>query len=427
MNLSGKKLLILSGSNGANDIVNYAKSCGVTTIATDFLEVSPAKQLADFAHDVSTTDVDGVVDLARKYDVDGITTGTSEASMFTIIQVCKRLSLPFYATDSQLETINNKRKFKETLIAHGVPVIPQYPTQTQDGKISYEKIKFPAVLKPVDSSGAKGISVARDSDSLQAAIAHALAYSRKKEFIAEKLIEGLSEVFVNYTFVDGRFSVSSSFDIHRLPKNRGSELVALPLLYRAPSRRFDQFLSSVHGNLCDVFRSLGLKNGVMSIQSFASDDSFYIYEAGYRLGGAQMYIFTKALNDISALEMMVNFSLTGKMTDDLSMIERDDPRFRQPCCQLNIPLQPGRVSAISGVDLVDQMEEVLNVTQNHFVGDLIEEDGSIRQLGFRIHLTSIDQAQLHNTVKRIYRTLKVQGPDGENMLMGAEHLSPEWF
>jgi biotin carboxylase len=427
MNLSGKTLLVLSGSNGASDIVEYANANGAKTVATDYLKESPAKLLADYSHDVSTTDINGIIDLARKYSVDGITTGTSEASMFTILQVAKILNLPFYATDTQLERINNKRKFKEILVSHGVPVIPDHATRNIDGSIDLNSIKLPAVIKPVDSCGAKGISIVRNHQSIDSAISHALSYSRVKDLVVEKLIDGLSETFINYTIIDGNYSISSSFDIHRHPKKENDELVSLPLLYSAPSKHLDHFIQRVHPNLCNVFKELGLKNGVISIQSFAADESFFVYEAGYRLGGAQMYIFTKKLNNISALEMMVNFSIFGRMSDDSNILKRDQPKFKQPCCQLNIALQPGTIAKIDGVDLVNQMEEVLNVTQNHFVGDIINSDGSLRQLAFRIHLTANDQTSLYESSRNIFRKLCVLNNKGEDMLMGFDHIQKEWF
>jgi len=48
-------------------------------------------------------------EIAKRHNVDGLTTGTSEVSMFSILEISKRLNLPFYATSKQLETINNKK------------------------------------------------------------------------------------------------------------------------------------------------------------------------------------------------------------------------------------------------------------------------------------------------------------------------------
>lgn len=426
MHLSGKKLLVLSGSNGSKDIVQYAKSRGAITIATDFLKESPAKKLADYSHDVSTTDIDGVIDLARDYKVNGITTGTSEASMFTILQACKVLGLPFYATDNQLDTINNKRKFKELLINHQVPVIPEHSQAVRQAAVNVSKMKLPLVIKPVDSSGAKGISVVREIGALQPAINNALAYSRKKEFIAEEFMEGLAEVFVNYTLVDGCYKISSSFDIYRHPKRKESDLVALPLLYRSPSKYLRRFEDEVDSSLCEAFRALDLKNGVISIQTFVTDKSFYVYEAGYRLGGAQMYIFTKELNGVSVLEMMVDFSIFGKMSQDPDVLHKENPHFHKPCCQLNIPLSPGRIATISGLDEAENMDGVLNITQNHFVGDQITEDGSIRQLGFRVHLTANDEESLRDKAGNLYRILDVRNDEGNQMLLGSEQLMDCW-
>ena len=77
MNLKGKKLLVLTGCNGANDIIQYAKSMGVYTIATDYNKISPVKDMADVRYDVSTTDIDKLLEIALRHKIYGVTTGTS--------------------------------------------------------------------------------------------------------------------------------------------------------------------------------------------------------------------------------------------------------------------------------------------------------------------------------------------------------------
>lgn len=89
MNLKNKKLLVLTGCNGANDIIRYAKSHGIITIATDYYENSDVKKMADVSYNVSTADVDKIEEIARKHQVDGLTTGTSEVSMHSILQITK--------------------------------------------------------------------------------------------------------------------------------------------------------------------------------------------------------------------------------------------------------------------------------------------------------------------------------------------------
>ena len=109
MSNNKKTLLILSGCNGVADIIRYAKSKGIYTVATDYYKDRGEKVKADKYYNISTTNINAILDIAKKHKVNGVTTGTSESSMHTVMNVTKILGLPFYANEDTLEKINNKR------------------------------------------------------------------------------------------------------------------------------------------------------------------------------------------------------------------------------------------------------------------------------------------------------------------------------
>jgi hypothetical protein len=417
MNLKGKKILILTGCNGASDIIEYAKKNGVYTIATDYYKVSPIKDMADCRYDVSTTDIEALYDIAKKHHVDGITTGTSETSMYSILQLSKRLNIPFYATSKQLETINNKRKFKELLRSYNVPIIKEYLFTGSMSEEELEKIEYPVIFKPVDSSGAKGISICRNEHELSHCYEYALKYSRIKQVLVEKYLKNIPETFINYTIINGIFSVSCAFDIIRKQYYKQDELIGLPVIYMLPSNNLQLYIDLVNPQMISALKSIGIKNGTMSIQCFFDGKSFYIYEAGYRLGGGQMYIFTDKLNGINVMEMMVNYSLTGKMSDIPYILSKDNPFFTKPCCQLNISLKPGKIAVLNGINEIKELDGVINVTEVHQIGDEIKVDGSIGQLCLRIHIIADTKEILANIIDEIYATIVINNENGDDMLL----------
>lgn len=417
MDLNGKKLMVLTGCNGANDIIEYAKKMGVYTVATDYYEESPIKDMADCRYDVSTTDVDALYEIAKEHSIDAITTGTSEASMCSILKLTNRLNLPFYATSEQLETINNKKKFKDMLKTFNVQVIKEYSFTGSMAKEELEQIEYPVVIKPVDSSGAKGISVCKSEAELITSYEYASECSRSKQVLVEKYLKGLPETFFNYTIVDGDFSLSCAFDITRHTDSKHESLIGLPMIYMFPSEKLQAFIDTVHPNIVSALKSIGIKNGTMSIQCFVEGDSFYIYEAGYRLGGAQMYIFTNELTGINVMEMMVNYALTGKMTDDSDVLAKDTPFFAKPCCQLNIPLKPGTIATLDGVEKIKSINGVLNVTEVHKKGDVIKIDGSIGQLCLRIHIVADSRENLAEIIDKINSTVVIEDENGNDMFL----------
>ena len=75
--LKGKRLLLMSGSRDACEIVNIAKNMGVLVYATDFYETSPVKEIADKSFMVSTADVEAVAELCEREKINGCLLYTS--------------------------------------------------------------------------------------------------------------------------------------------------------------------------------------------------------------------------------------------------------------------------------------------------------------------------------------------------------------
>jgi hypothetical protein len=74
----GKKVLIMAGKPiGSEDIVNYLKNNKAYTIVTDnhSIKYSPAKLIADESWNISTADVQAIVEKAKKREIDAVFTG----------------------------------------------------------------------------------------------------------------------------------------------------------------------------------------------------------------------------------------------------------------------------------------------------------------------------------------------------------------
>lgn len=412
MELKGKKLLVLTGCNGANDIIEYAKRKGVFTIATDYHESSVVKDLADIQYKISTTDIDGIFEIAKKHAIDGITTGTSESSMYSILELSKRLPIPFYTNAKQLEIINNKKRFKNLLKTFNIPCTKEY--------INVSDVEYPVIVKPVDSSGSKGIKISNNEIELKEAIDFGLQFSRSKQVIIEKCIDNLPEVFFNYTIVDGIFSLSCGFDNIKYRDKYGFAGDAVVNIY--PTKHLQLYIDEVHPNIVSALKSIDLKNGVISIQTFFDGNTFLVYEAGYRLGGTQSYIFTEEINRINHMEMMVNYALTGKMIDEKNIIAKDDPFFKKPCCQRNISIKDGKIAIIDGIEQIKKIKGILNVTEVKRQGDIVKTEGARTQLCLRIHITGDSFKEISDINSIINRTILIIDDKGNDMILDRYEL-----
>ena len=248
----------------------------------------------------------------------------------------------------------------------------------------------------------------------------AMNWSQKKEVIVEELIQDADEVFFQYTIQDGKCSLTSAFTKVFTASSDKSRI--LPIFHMYPSRHLEEYYRSVHQSIIKLFEKMKIRNGVMTIQSFYRNGRFYVFEAGYRMGGAQNYVFSDFQNGTNSLRYMINYALTGIMSqEDIS--ERDNAFFRYPCCNYYVGLKPGIIKYMPSADDIRKLPGVLNVTVMRKAGDLIEDTNALDRICLRLHVAGRTNEELADRLVEICNSIRVISIREEDMLM--EHLDYE--
>ena len=412
MNLKDKTLLLMGGGAYANDIKRYKDKEGFRIVALGRDADTPIARISDAFYQVDTQNVDGVVKVVKKEGVNGIFVGSSEVNIDPAIKVAELTGINFYTNRKQWDILANKARFKEYCRQYGVPVVPEFDIKPGYAKEDVEKLPFPVLLKPTDSSGARGMNACYRAEDFDAFYEEALKWSAKKEVIVEELITDADEVFFQYTIADGETSLTSCFTkvfVH----SENKELI-LPIFHMYPSKYIDEYHANVHESVKALFKALDVQNGVMTLQSFYKNGRFYIFEAGFRMGGAQNYIFSEYQNGTNSLEYMINFALTGKMSD-INIVEKDNARFRHPCCNYYVGLKAGIIQKMGGVDEVRKMAGVLNVTVMSREGEEVLETNALERICLRIHVVGETPEILAENLVAISNTLKIMSTEGNEM------------
>ena len=154
--LIGKKLLVFGGFPMMLEAVAWAKQMGAYTIVTDYYPDSPAKRVADEAWDISTADIDVLAERCRKIGVDGCFASFDDFNIARAAELSEMLDLSYYTSSRLTTETMDKAHFKRNLMRFGVSSTPEYTVEECAGKNI-----FPVIVKPVDGSGSRGISVCR--------------------------------------------------------------------------------------------------------------------------------------------------------------------------------------------------------------------------------------------------------------------------
>lgn len=186
-----KKILLLGGSAQQVVAIETAKRLGYQTVLCDFLEDNPGQYAADRFYLVSTTDKDAVLKVAETEQIDGVLAYASDPAAPTAAYVAERLGLPGSPYKS-VEILCNKDRFREFLAEHGfcTPKAKGYTElRVAQADIEAGYFKLPVIVKPVDSSGSKGVSQINRAEEAPGILRHAMSFSRDKRIIIEEYVE----------------------------------------------------------------------------------------------------------------------------------------------------------------------------------------------------------------------------------------------
>lgn len=407
-NLDGKTLLIMDNSALGASAVLRAKEMGVKTIVANFYpyEKSASKLVADKTFDIDISNINAMVSLIKEQHVDGIFIGWTDSHLPFYADICEKSGLPCCATKELFSILSNdKHKFKNACLEYGVPCAKEYKIDINFNQEDLLKIDYPVMVKPADGSGGRGIKKCNNVEELKAHYIYLYEHSDSKKIICERFIESAHEIFLNYTIQDGFCSLSAAYMSY---KDKTTTLHVYPSSY------IKKYKDTCEPSVIRMFKGLGLKNAVLSLQGFVEDGKFCFHETGLRMGGGQSYVFTKALNNVSALDLMIEYSLTGRMSIcDLS--KQDNPFFSEFAVNYYIKLSSGTIASIEGYDEVKKMKQVLQISTFKKEGDIIPPTTSTDAVIYRMHVMDKTPESLAKTLEIISSTLKIVSTTGNNM------------
>lgn len=310
---------MLGGSLYQTYAIKEAKRQGYYVISCDYLPGNPGHKFADEYHNVSTTDKEAVLNLARSLNVDGIVAYASDPAAPTAAYVCERLGLPTSPYKS-VEILSNKDLFRDFLQNNGFNCPKAKGFSSYDEALAViDDFKLPVMVKPVDSSGSKGINKMTDKSQLEAFVKDALSYSRSKRFLIEEFI-----VKKGHQISGDAFSVDGKLVFHCL----GNEFYDLncekdfaPLGECWPFQMDHKYIDDLEEQLQRLMTLLDMKSNAYNVEAIVGeDDKVYLLELGARSGGSLIPQVTKCATGVDMVTYVIKAAM-GEDCSDLKMVE----------------------------------------------------------------------------------------------------------
>ena len=186
-----KKILIVGGGVNQMPLILASKQEGYHVVVVDYAgEKCPAYAIADKLYDVSTQDEEGIFEVALKEEIDGIISN-SEPSMLIVNSIAKKLGLNGNPIEG-VKDLMSKNRFRELQRRTGVYTPSHFETTTAEEAVSVsERINFPIIIKPCESSASRGCKVIEsfDSKDIEKAFFVCQQLTRDKKVVVEEYVE----------------------------------------------------------------------------------------------------------------------------------------------------------------------------------------------------------------------------------------------
>jgi biotin carboxylase len=301
-----KKILILAGTFFQVPVIEYALRSGHYVITCDNKPDNPGHKLANEYINVSTTDYNGVLRIAKSIGIDGILAYASDPAALTASYVSQKLKLPGNEVNA-IRTLSDKGLFRSFLADNGFNT-PVYKTFTKYNEVErfFKSLHNRAYVKPVDSSGSKGITCIEDIRDLKAAFDYALRLSRKGEVIIEKEIERKGPHIHGEAFVyKGELVFILLGDQYFSFVNK-----CAPISTTFPTIYHEDIMSEIRAKLTEILKLINFQTGGLNIEIIRDkSDKIFFLEIGARNGGNFMPELATLASGFKMAEANVNYAL----------------------------------------------------------------------------------------------------------------------
>lgn len=306
-----KRALILGTLHGQAEAMTALKDIGWTVFSCGFKREGPGVEAAEEFFLVDTLDVDGVTALAEKLQVDCVYCVGSDIAMPTVAAVSEKLGLPLFHNSEITDTLHRKVRLRSFLESHNLSRV-QYHTVREVADLE-GFAHYPAILKPTDSQGQRGITRVSSRAEAEKALPHALRASPTNTAIIEEWLDG-NEISVHVVVVNGEVRFFMPSDRYTWQ----GAAIGIPRAHGLPSKWLDQDTASVVRSLVDDFVSgLGIRNGPLYFQLILTSSGPRIVEVAPRLDGCHLWRLIYERTGFNLLVAMFRFLVDGEWQDPL--------------------------------------------------------------------------------------------------------------
>lgn len=298
-----KKLMILGASYSQLPLYEAARKLGVYTIAASTPGDWPGFKAADACSYTDISDPEAVLQAARKFGIDGITTCCLDTGVRAIGYVCESTGLRGLSEQAG-RISSDKYLMKEAFAQGGVNCARHICIKNEkELREALEKLCFPVILKAVDLMGSRGLYKCRNAEEAFLYYKETMAATGKDYCLVEEFIEG-KILGCEAMMKDGEL-------LYCLPNNIEAfdSHVPTPVGHSVPYKKADILGGEVLRQVKLAIAAVGLDNCPVNCDLLEKDGEIYVIEITGRAGATCLPEMVSLYYGINYYEAMVRLAL----------------------------------------------------------------------------------------------------------------------
>ncbi len=309
-----RKIMILGGAFTQIPAIEYAKSAGYHVITCDYRPDSPGHKISDEYHNISTIDMEAILNKAKELKIDGILGFASDYSAATAAYISDKLNLPGPSYES-VNILRRKDIFRKLQVDNDLNSVKFHIVEDNEVTGLYKDLDFPVVVKPVDSTGSKGVVIVYDEVDFNESVEKALSYSICNKCIVEEYIDTSHHQLHGDGFVfDGKLVFLGLCDQYH------NNMAPLASVY--PPTVSNDILVKTKCEIEKALNGAGYEYGGINVEvRIGLDDEIYIVEINPRCGSNYIPQLMKCGTGFDEVKAAVETAM-GKKIEKHEIIER---------------------------------------------------------------------------------------------------------
>lgn len=278
--MSQATIIYIGASQLQLPAIAWAKQQGLKVVVTDSNPNAPGITLADECRQLNGADVEGLMKLAHEISDQDTLVGCycgSDFGLSAVAAIAKMFNLPAASEEATRFSLD---KAKATSVLKSadinVPTGECVELYSELGT-AVERIGLPVIIKPVNSSGSRGVRTVIHRDQLSEAFSEAQQFSSK--ILVEQVIEG-EHIDVNGLFIDNVFYPCGLLDRYFSPQPFN-----YPVWGCQPCSLTEKNRKRVYESVEAGARALGIHDGPVKADVIVSNNVPVILEISPRFHG----------------------------------------------------------------------------------------------------------------------------------------------